>query len=479
MIEAPLAGILVLAAILAAGTFLRTVNIGLPSPGDEGIYLYNAREVLLGSRPYTDFFLAHPPLETYLIALSYRLFGVGIWQGKLEGVLFSVASMPLLYMLVRRFYGRGEALVATLLFATSYGVIYFTKDIWLSATPVFFSILSTYLFLRGRQEGSRMMLGLSGASAALAVLGKFTALPILATLALFMTFRERDAKNAASVVGGFALIIVPAMFLFLSAESIDQTVSYHLSKDAYPLPTRIELAFAVIFAYFPLIFAYGLIGAAEAARSRERTDADLFLAINALFGLALAFNAKYLGILPPALYFITSAHAFSALAGRLFRKPDATFLFVFAALFLCLTLVTDARILACIRSESQSLQEDIDAVNAFVLNNSKASDRLIARDYKLYYVPLLTDRRVVPELSDMTDYRMRHGMSPQYIRANKGKARYILTYEPDPSGQEILGPLGISSPPMPVDVRAGYDTLLENATLVGKAGGANVYLNAR
>jgi len=40
------------------------------------------------------------------IALSFRLFGVGIWQGRLPSVLFTVGALCLLYHLALRLYDR-------------------------------------------------------------------------------------------------------------------------------------------------------------------------------------------------------------------------------------------------------------------------------------------------------------------------------------------------------------------------------------
>src|SRR5512135_466549 len=44
------------------------------------------------------------------IALSFRLFGVGIWQGRLPGVLFTIGALCLLYHLALRLYDRKVAL---------------------------------------------------------------------------------------------------------------------------------------------------------------------------------------------------------------------------------------------------------------------------------------------------------------------------------------------------------------------------------
>jgi len=40
---------------------------------DEGVYLYAAKLISLGSIPYKDFFLAHPPFSIVLIALFFKI----------------------------------------------------------------------------------------------------------------------------------------------------------------------------------------------------------------------------------------------------------------------------------------------------------------------------------------------------------------------------------------------------------------------
>src|SRR5881628_3186587 len=59
--------------------------------------------------------LAPPGLEaafpvTAPVALSFRLLGVGIWQGRLVGVLFMVATFLMMYYLASRLYNRKVAL---------------------------------------------------------------------------------------------------------------------------------------------------------------------------------------------------------------------------------------------------------------------------------------------------------------------------------------------------------------------------------
>jgi 4-amino-4-deoxy-L-arabinose transferase-like glycosyltransferase len=44
------------------------------------------------------------------IALSFRLFGVGVWQGRLVGVLFTLGALALIYYLACRLYDRSVAI---------------------------------------------------------------------------------------------------------------------------------------------------------------------------------------------------------------------------------------------------------------------------------------------------------------------------------------------------------------------------------
>jgi len=50
---------------------------------DEGLYLYEAKRILLGDAMYRDFFHFVAPGAWYLLAGSYAVFGVGIATAKL------------------------------------------------------------------------------------------------------------------------------------------------------------------------------------------------------------------------------------------------------------------------------------------------------------------------------------------------------------------------------------------------------------
>lgn len=85
---------------------------------DEQVYVVVAIEMLHGGRPYIDAIERKPPLLFYLYAAILRLFGPDNYFA-LHGVslLWTLATLVVLYALMRRLFDTGAALVAALFYA--------------------------------------------------------------------------------------------------------------------------------------------------------------------------------------------------------------------------------------------------------------------------------------------------------------------------------------------------------------------------
>ena len=70
------AGALLVAGILISAFSIRRDII----PLDEGLALQAARRISQGQVPYRDFSTAYGPLQPYLLALLFKLFGVSLMQ---------------------------------------------------------------------------------------------------------------------------------------------------------------------------------------------------------------------------------------------------------------------------------------------------------------------------------------------------------------------------------------------------------------
>lgn len=69
---------------------------------------------LLNGQPASSAWSAHLPIVAF-IALSFKLFGVGIWQGRVVGMVFSIGAFWLLWSLTEKMYDRRHAWAALIL----------------------------------------------------------------------------------------------------------------------------------------------------------------------------------------------------------------------------------------------------------------------------------------------------------------------------------------------------------------------------
>jgi hypothetical protein len=147
---------------LALGLFfLGTINLE-STPRlfwDEGWTLSLARNWV--ERGHYGRFLAGQPappgLEAAIsvtgpVALSFYFFGVGVWQGRLVGVLFMLAALGTIYYLTRQLYDQSVAIgtLAVLLLLSMYPQLHplFMGRTVLAEIPMLFYLLSGYtLFL--------------------------------------------------------------------------------------------------------------------------------------------------------------------------------------------------------------------------------------------------------------------------------------------------------------------------------------------
>ncbi|HEU0046442.1 MAG TPA: glycosyltransferase family 39 protein, partial [Nitrososphaera sp.] len=137
------------AVVLLALVLLRLATVNLESAPpiwwDEGWTMSVARNWI--ERGFYGRLLEGEPAQpgpeahltvTALIALSFRLFGVGVWQARTVGLIFTLGALVVMYFLSKRLYSKRIA-VATL------AVLFF-----MSPRPAF------HPFLMGRQVMGEM-----------------------------------------------------------------------------------------------------------------------------------------------------------------------------------------------------------------------------------------------------------------------------------------------------------------------------------
>jgi len=166
--EGVLVVLLVLIAFLFRGTHLGSIPYVLS--GDEASMGLEAVSVLKGQRhnPFVTGWLSHPTLYFFLLAAFLRVLGITTAALRLASAMISSLTVALLYLFVRRAYGRWLAVISAIFFVSYHYAIHFGRlainNIW----DPFFALGVFYFLHRGVEEdrlgdflAAGLMLGLA------------------------------------------------------------------------------------------------------------------------------------------------------------------------------------------------------------------------------------------------------------------------------------------------------------------------------
>jgi len=192
------------------------------------------------------------PLYSLLAHVSFVAFGESTWALRLPAVVFGIGSIWALYLLGCQVSSVREALLSSTLLALSYHHIWFSQNARGYTGLLFWTVLSSWVFLRGLEEG-RPRLWVSYAM--MASLGVYTHMTMLFVILghfviyLVELFRRRKEVWQNKWVGfilGFCLsglltfqlhaLVLPQLFAGTLGEKSTVTVWKH------PLWTVVELA---------------------------------------------------------------------------------------------------------------------------------------------------------------------------------------------------------------------------------------------
>jgi 4-amino-4-deoxy-L-arabinose transferase-like glycosyltransferase len=227
---------------------------------DEALDAYSARNMVLYGRWKVDdlFPLVVYPLVNYLMVLIFKLFGMGFVQVKLLSLLASVASVLVIYLLVKEDAGHLAGLLAGLAFATSFPLTMYGRLGLVEPVQILFLLLTGLCYVRGLRCPPLMGLaGILGASAILLVKASaaFIAPALVAAVAweLFSTREDRAtvrimrqgigwglAGVAASLVIWLVIVFLPHRadyFQYVLRHSLDSPAGHPSGVVGYLLNT--------------------------------------------------------------------------------------------------------------------------------------------------------------------------------------------------------------------------------------------------
>ena len=243
------------------------------------------------------------------IALSFRLFGVGIWQGRLPGVLFTFGALCLLYHLALRLYDRKIAL------GTLFVVVFMSGKLELhpffmgryaeGEMPAVFLLLAGYDIFLSWRRCPLLILPLAALFWGLAAATKMQVLPFLVAglaVPIIVGIARQRWRTVVPILAGLCGFLA-CFWLFrwvqeglLQADLFPQKMALFSTIAIVPLlSVRVQSATALLLLGLPALLGvcynawqYGT------GKTKLSLDDDIYIVRQSLFFLVLSWMAWYL-----------------------------------------------------------------------------------------------------------------------------------------------------------------------------------------
>jgi len=161
---------LLLSAILLIALLFRIADLRADPPPDlswsfapytdESLNTYSARNFILYGNWHQDDFLPFCiyPLVNIVVALIFKLVGIGFVQVKLLSVISGVIGVLIMALLIRRAGGEIAALLAGLLLALSYPLVMYSRLGLVETVQILFLLLTGFFWVKSFEKPVLMLL---------------------------------------------------------------------------------------------------------------------------------------------------------------------------------------------------------------------------------------------------------------------------------------------------------------------------------
>ncbi|MDP3041486.1 MAG: glycosyltransferase family 39 protein [Candidatus Omnitrophota bacterium] len=95
-----------------------------------------------------DYYLHHPPMVAYLVAISFKLFGIHEWSARIVPIIFSVLALILFYLIVRSYKDKIIALLSLVFLGFTPMFLYYGRMVNHEPVFLFFYFLIMLLYLK-------------------------------------------------------------------------------------------------------------------------------------------------------------------------------------------------------------------------------------------------------------------------------------------------------------------------------------------
>lgn len=184
---------------------------------DEAWYAVIARNIVQGHNPLVlwfngQAFTDHPPLGFWLMAASYKLFGISEFATRLPSALMGIGSVVLTFLVGKKLINRRVGLMASAMLGSSLWFVLRARSGNLDVPLVFFYLLTIYFGLL-YQRNRRLIAGAAVAFASLllvkTLVGTSAGIILLSIIALSTYTWKQKLTDFTILAGGTVLLLLP------------------------------------------------------------------------------------------------------------------------------------------------------------------------------------------------------------------------------------------------------------------------------
>lgn len=130
------------------------------------------------------------PIISIIVAILFKIFGVNLGMARLVGIFFNTATIPLVYLAVKKLFPEREDIALSSAFLTAMMplLVFFSHNVQLMNVGIFFMVLALYFFLRWKESFKGWHFVLATFSLTLATLTKYPFLTILIPIFFIFPF---------------------------------------------------------------------------------------------------------------------------------------------------------------------------------------------------------------------------------------------------------------------------------------------------
>jgi hypothetical protein len=367
-------------------------------------------------------------LYSLLAHISFDLFGEGAWSLRLPAVIFGLGSIWALYLLGRELTGSREALLSAALLAFSYHQVWFSQNARGYTGLLFWTLLSSWLFVRALREGDRKLWVLYAIAVAL---GAYTLIymffAVLGHVAIYLVSllarrtEQRPGRWEGLIVGfslaGFLTFLLYALVVpqFIGAFSEAQVLGRSWTDPVWALlefvkGMRVNFSGSLVAIAALVVFCAGLL-------SYARTNRTLLylLFVPSVSCLILKWAAGH-HLWPRSFYFIIGfgilvvvrgAMEMGRFAIRLLRVSAARAVPAGVALTIGLILFSSLSI-----PFAYGPKQDFQAAKAFVEQSMEPGDAIVtvglaSLPYKSFYRQDWNDAETLESIKGISSHAKR------------------------------------------------------------------------